>query len=475
MRHLKTAGTILAVHIIWCTVPSISSAQETETKASEPNSKEPDSHGRPVIGDPIKEDLPIVTEGRPITLSEALTLADERNLSIAAARVDIEIGRTGFKRAWAALLPTAQGSMTLTHADHADEVSMGGGQDIVIRRQDSLDGAIQASMPVLNAQAWLNVGAGRLGSELAELGVENVRQQLLVTVAQAFFQALTARSLIDVQENLFSSAKRQFIVAQTRHVSGIGARLDVIRARGEIVKIRQDLIAAHRAYDNARDTLGILTGLGGLPSPREGAIMELPQGSEENLVTEAVKKRADLKLSRKAADLSEQQLNTSWMQFLPSLNLSWQLTHDFTTPSAFGSDDRTRWNALLTLTVPIYNHMRYADLDEKRASFQKSRIEAENAAQNAELEVRKALRDYMTALEQLETSKEQAVLSREALFLAETAYESGAGTSLEVTDASRSSRQDEVTLALKKFEIQLALLNVLRAIGEDMKEVGNNR
>ena len=199
---------------------------------------------RPVIGELGDEDLPSAKEGVAITLEEALAKAGERNLSLAAARADIEMSRASFKRTWAALLPTAQGSMTLNHADHADEARVGGGEDIVIRRQDSLSGTVQASMPLLNAELWLGVSVGRLNEELQKLTVESARRELMYTVAQSFYQALTARSLIDVQENLYKSAKRQLIVAQTRHVSGVGARLDVIRARGELVRIRHELIAA---------------------------------------------------------------------------------------------------------------------------------------------------------------------------------------------------------------------------------------
>ncbi|MCP4602949.1 MAG: TolC family protein [Proteobacteria bacterium] len=449
---------LVVVAVLCLSAPLISSASDSST--------------RPMVGDPIKKDLPKVAPGTAMTLKEALQLADKRNLSLASARADIETARVGLKKAWASLLPIAQGTMTLTHNDHEDDANIGGGSAVVIRRQDSLQGSLQANVTLINPQLWTGVSAGRLGVEVAELTVQNARQELLLAVAQSFYQALTARALIDVQENLFQTAERYLEVAQARHVSGVGRRLDVIRARSELVRVRQALFAADEAFNNARDALGILTGAGGLPAPKEGPELRAPLESEEELVSLAARKRSDLKLRRKAVDLFERQLDASWMQFLPTLNAAWQLTHQFTSPSSFGSQDRSRWNALLTLTVPIYNQSRYADLDDKRATLRKSMIQVEEAEKNAGLEVRKARRNYQTTLKQLETSKEQAALSREALLLAEAAYENGTGSSLDVTDASRSSRQDEVTLAIKRFEIQLALLKLLRAMGEDMGNIG---
>ena len=118
---------------------------------------------------------------------------------------------------------------------------MMGGLTIVTRRQDDLNGAVTAQMPIVDVRAWFGVRVGKVGVEIAELTAENTRQQLLLSVAQAFYQALTARSVIDVDENLLRSATRNHDVALTRHVSGVGGRLDVIRARSEIVRVRREL------------------------------------------------------------------------------------------------------------------------------------------------------------------------------------------------------------------------------------------
>ncbi|MCP4674998.1 MAG: TolC family protein [Deltaproteobacteria bacterium] len=470
--YRKLSKAILSALIVFSVLHAASAKEGGADKAG-PRASVDSTDKRLVIGDPLKMDLPAITPGPKIALEEALRLADERNLSLSAARADIATARAGLKKTWAPLLPTAQGTMTLTHNDHEDSVNMGGGAEMVTRRQNTLQGGIQASMPLVNAQLWAGVSAGKLGVEVTKLTIENVRQELLLAVAQAFYQALTARAVIDVQENLFRTAQRHYEVAVTRHVSGVGRRLDVIRARSELVRVRQELLSAHGAYNNARDAMGLLIGKGGLPMPEEGAEPGPPVETEKELVLKAVKKRPDLKLTRKMVSLNESQLDASWMQFLPTLNATWQLTHQFTVPSAFGSQDRSRWSALLTLSVPIYNQSRYADLDEKRATLTKAMIEADNAEQNAGLEVRTARRDYQTSVKQLETAKEQAALSREALLLAQAAYESGTGTSLEVTDANRTSRQDEVTLAIKRFEIQLALLKLLKLVGEDMSLLGS--
>jgi outer membrane protein TolC len=128
---------------------------------------------------------------------------------------------------------------------------------------------------------------------------------------------------------------------------------------------------------------------------------------------------------------------------------------------------------MLTLSVPLYDQMRYADLDKKRASLKQARLEVQETELKAGLEVRTARRDYVASQKLLKAAREQAVLSYEMLRLTEEAYKTGSGSSLDVTDANRSSRQDIIELAIKTLEHQIALLRLLRAVGRDMMTVGD--
>jgi outer membrane protein len=420
---------------------------------------------------PLPEGLPAVAPGQPMTLDQALEMADRRNLSLAATRVELERAEAELYLAWAALFPNASGQLTLTHRDHEDAANVGGTR-IVTRNQDDLAGSLDVSMPLVNAQIWMGIHAGRTGETIAELSVESARQVLLASVATAYYQALTAKGLIDVQQGQIRSASRYLEVAKTRFRSGVGARLDVLRAQADVVRAVDALRAAVVAFDNARDALGILTGAGGMPTPVDTGDLSAPTAGEDELVERAAAQREDLRLKRAMVELADDRVDVAWMQFLPSLNASWQLTHQFTSPSSFGDQDQTRWAAYLVLSVPIYNQTRYADLDVKRAARNKAQLEAENAAQNTALRVRQARRDYLNSIEAVRTATDQAELARETLTLTEAEYVAGTGSSLAVTDARRASREAELNLAIKRFEAQTALLALLRAAGEDMSQLG---
>jgi outer membrane protein TolC len=445
------------VLIICLLVTSASSAEEQESDT-----------------DPNQLQLPQITSGEPITLENALQLADQRNLSLNAARADLEKAGAELYAAWSLLLPNASGYLTFTHNDHADVVDIGG-MSVEVRKQQDIRSGLSVNMPLINAILWKGIGLSDSGLEASQLQTEAVRQAIFLAVAQAFYQALTTKALIEVHINQFKSIKRHLAVASIRHRSGTGQRLDVVRAQTELLSTYEELLNAHTAHNNSRDALATLIGIEGLPLPTKTPDLAPPPALEEDLQELAERQREDVKLSKKLVELSEDQIDLSWMRFIPSLNASWQLTQQISDLGSFSSPDKTRWFIGLTLSVPLYDHTTYAELDQKRAALHKAQLEADDTRDQARLEVRKNKRDYLKTVEQVSTAQKKASLAKQSMQLAETAYESGTGSSLEVTDTQRVWRAAEIALATKRFEAQLSLLQLLRSIGQDISEASSRR
>jgi len=412
-------------------------------------------------------EIPKITPGPEMTIAEALRAADKRNLTLEAARAEIEKTEAKLSQAWALVLPAAQSKLQLMHRDHEDSVNFGG-TDLVIMPQQDLKGIVEAGMPLINAQSWLTISAAKKGVELARMSVEQGRQQLLLGVAQAYYMALMAESLIGLYETQVNSSEHHRQVAAARFEAGTGLRIDVIRAETDLYEARQKLLSAHLSFDNARDAIGVLTGSSGLPMPVEAPPMNSPSGDEAELAKRALAQRPDLKSKNLNMELMRKQLDASWMQFVPTLDAAWQFQYQFTKPSELGSTDRSRWTLLFTLSVPIYNHFRYGDLDEKRAALRQAMIQQKDAEENASMSVRKTRRDYLTALSSVAIAERQAILAKEALTLVEASYNAGTGSSLDITDGRRTASSAEVNWAAKRLEAQVALLSLLNAIGEDV-------
>ncbi len=407
-------------------------------------------------------------EGEAISLARALKLAEERNVNLKAARIELEKVQADLYWAWSTLLPTARGTLSFTYNDHADKVEIQPGQQITVRKQQSLNGSIQVNLPLVNAQAWLGVGLADLAEQTAQLGVEAVRQALLRSVAETYYAALTAMRMIEVSQAQIAALERHLEIATLRLRTGTGQRIDVVRTRTELVTARESLVNAESLLDSTRYALATLLAQRAKPMPIQAELPPDPPDDEQALIDLAMDQREDLKLKRALVRVSDESLTLAWMSFVPTLNATWQLNQQITDVSQFSDEDKSRWFIGLTLSVPLYDNTRYADLDLARADLKRKQLEAEDAERQATLQVQQAWVDWHKALKVAATAEEKASLAAETQKLAEVAYANGSGSSLEVTDARRVSQQAELDLQVKRFDAQLALLGLLRVTGFDM-------
>jgi outer membrane protein TolC len=415
---------------------------------------------------------PEIPPGPPMTLIEALEAADKSNNRLDSVRLEVDKVEGRLAQAYAYVIPMVSGSLDLMHQDHADEVSFGaggpGGGDVVIRPQDALTGAITVGMTVIHPEGWARISALRKGSDFARLSVEDTRQEILVMVAQAYYLALMAKSLIELRVELLKAAAHHLKVSTAKFNAGTGLRIDVIRAETDLEQARQELLTAHLALDNTRDTLAYLTRVEGMPLPVGAPVIMGPEGNDDDLVKQAEANHPNINAQSANVDMQERQLTASWMKFVPVLEAGWVINYTFTEISALASQERARWFLSFGLKVPLYSQSSVGAVKQSKADYQQALIDLRDARENITVEVRKARRDYLTALSSVEIADNQANLAAEALTLTRAAYNAGTGSSLDVTDAQQTASSAAVNLVSKHLEAQISLIKLLRSIGDDI-------
>ncbi|RLA38408.1 MAG: hypothetical protein DRR06_20785, partial [Gammaproteobacteria bacterium] len=74
-------------------------------------------------------DSPELTPGKPLSLAEAIAAADDRNLTLNSARLEIEKAEAQLSQAWGLVIPVAQGGVQYIRNDHEDTFNLGTGLD----------------------------------------------------------------------------------------------------------------------------------------------------------------------------------------------------------------------------------------------------------------------------------------------------------------------------------------------------------
>jgi outer membrane protein TolC len=186
-----------------------------------------------------------------------------------------------------------------------------------------------------------------------------------------------------------------------------------------------------------------------------------PDEDIEDFVHRAMDERLDLHAARRQIRLAELDLDSVWMSFTPSLDLTWSLSHTLTDLGGFG-DRRTSWNLVVALSVPLLTGgLRVGQIRDRRARIRQAELAEEALRRSAATEVRRSYRSWRTAMATLAISQRQLELARETNRLVRASFAAGAATSLDLVDSQRMLAAAEIDVEIRRLSSQLALIELL--------------
>lgn len=418
-----------------------------------------------------------------ITLKQALDLALKHNLTVESSKVELEKAEAKIKQAWSQIQPTLTGQIQYTLNDEETTLNtqdMGSPcgdstgipcQEITLRSQNIVTGELIARLPILFPQALPTIKLSYMGRDIANMTTSEVKRQILSGVSKLFYSVLTSQNIVALSEEAIKTAQKHLDAAKARFEAEAGIKLDVARAELEYEVSKQRLSSAQLGLSNSLDSLKTLIGIEGELKQVIEPTLPNNYGDLVRFTKQAVKERPDIKLQKLIYDMNEEQILSSWMHFVPSLDLNWILDHEFTDPAGFGAR-QTTWMMMLTLTIPFYDGgYRYGDLAEKRANIKASKIELDNTKRNIELEVRQAWRSWKTSINNVDIAKRQKDISEEAMKLTEDAFDAGSANSLELIESQESLIEAQINFEIERLKSQLSLIDLYNTSGTSLNSI----
>ena len=394
-------------------------------------------------------------------------------------------------QAISALLPQINGSAGIT-GDHtsgfADQVFQltdpNTGQPItaVVSQPEVIDTTtktwgLNLKQNVFSWSNWMALKAANAQVAQAEATYQAAEQQLILRVAQAYFNVLTADDTLEADQSALEAISRQLDQATTRFDVGLIAITDVEDAKAARDTAAATVIADKRTLATAEDQLQEITGQKYDRLAKPGGEMPLlnPEPAEEGRwVDMSLEQNPTLVSSRLAADIARDNVRIAQGGHLPSLDILAGRT--YTQANADYLVDGTPFNGVdskfndrqitLELTVPIFSggftqskvrQAQYQWIAAKEGVVQSSRA-TERQARDAYLGVISGI-SRVQALRQALTSNETALKATEA------GYEVGTRTSVDLLNARRNLVQAQTNYAVARYDYIVEVLTLRLAAG----------
>ncbi len=383
-------------------------------------------------------------------LMQAYTLARDSDPQLAIADTTREAGQLRVTQSRASLLPSLSGSAGYSRSgmDSSGERVLSVDPPIVSTTSTSSHSAgrnfgLQLNQSIYNHANYTQLRAAKKRNEVGEAQYDAENDNLIVRVAEAYFNTLTSIDALVFARANERAVKRQLDQAEQRFDVGLTAITDVHEARARYDGARAGAIGAEVALEDAREALAQITGqpLEGLRGLDDGftPARPTPEGIDA-WVELAMEQNPTLRAQVLSAQADEMDVATARAGHLPYLSASASRGRSFgwgesageagVIPSNNQGDD---WRVGLNLVVPIFSG--FATQSQVRLAINARDQRALQYDQNQRAilrQTRNAYRALDAGISEVEARKQALVSARSALEATEAGFEVGTRTIVDV-------------------------------------------
>ncbi len=385
-------------------------------------------------------------------------------------------------QAWAAILPQLTGTAAAS-ADHSsgqqDQIFVPPNVAHFVATSDTntRKWAVNLDQSVFSWEKWMTLKeAGREVAQ-AEANYRAAEQQLILRVAQAYFNVLTAVDGLEANQASLEAISRQLDQANKRFEVGLIAITDVQEAKAARDTAAAAVIAGKRTLATAEDQLQEITGQKYDRLSKPGTDMPLanPEPADEGRwVNVSLEQNLSLISSRLAADIARDNVRIAIGGHLPSLDLVAGRTYLHTSadeivnapPPAFIVSKLNDRSIGLQLTLPIFSggftqskvrQSQYLWIAAKEAVVQSSRA--------TERQARDAYLGVISGIARVQALRQALESSQTALRATEAGYEVGTRTAVDVLNARKTLVQAQTDYSGSRSDYILSVLQLRLAAG----------
>jgi outer membrane protein len=412
---------------------------------------------------------PALEVGGPrLTLADAERMAIQHNPNVSIAHL-LQLAQAQVVReARSAELPFAMGDLTAVGSHENSRITAGALNNPVV--YDRAAGGLTVHQLITDFGRSHNLIKSAKSNAKAQLESEQAAaQDIILAVDQAFYQALSAQSVLRVAQQTVNArqATDQQIGALAN--SKLRSALDLSLADVQVSQAKLLVLDAQNAFASAMAELNAI--LGSDTETQYSLIDDTPAhpqvapSNTEDLVQLAFRTRPDL-LALQDRSLASRQFSSA--------------EHDLVRPTisalAVAGGTPVRSDQILSswygaaganVSIPLFNGFEYtARAKEADLRASAAQEQARNLRDNISRDVRTAVLNAQIAFQRIAVTRELLNQANTALDLAQARYKVGLSGIVDLTQAQLAQTEAEIGVANARFTYQTALAVVKYQTGQ---------
>ena len=328
--------------------------------------------------------------------------------------------------------------------------------------------SINMTQPVFYFDRYLRIDQSDQQVVQAEVQVSSALQNLMLQVAQRYFDILGARDNLRFAEAEKRSLKEQLEQTEQRFEVGLTAITDVQEARAGYDRAAADVIVAANEVENAIEALRESTGVyyDNLEILNEKIPLEVPEPADvDQWSSLAQRQNLDVTAAQIGAEIAEQEIGIQQAGRLPTLDLVGSYGHR-RSGGQFGDNTVNAGSIGMELNIPLYSAGQVSSRSRQaRHRHNEALAQLDGARRAALRQARQAYLGVVADISSIRALEQAVVSSKTALESIQAGFEVGTRTAVDVVIAERTLLQSRRDLARARYTYILDVLQLKQAAG----------
>jgi outer membrane protein len=392
-----------------------------------------------------------------LSVKEAEALALKNNPAISVARLTALASEQVTREARSSFWPQASANLTGVDAQNNSRITAGGLNNPTVYTRAA--GGATLSQLITDFGHTSNLVAGiSLQAKADEQSAAATRQDVLLAVDQAFYNALQTHAVLQVAEQTVAS--RQLLSDQVSALTKSKLRSDLDLSFAN-VNLAQAKLLYLDALNNDKASMAVLSAILGYSTLEAFELVNdteplaPPPADVDPLIADAFAKRPEILALEFQSESAEKLHKAEHDQSYPTISAL----------AAFGDspvrDDRVYgpYAAVgVNVEIPVFNGFLYSaktrEADLRAQAVRQRLIDLRNRISR---DVRTSWLSANTAFDRVSVSEQLLAQANQALDLAQTRYKLGLSSIVELSQAQLQQTQAEIGNAQAGYEYRLAL------------------
>lgn len=416
----------------------------------------------------------ISTATQAQSLSELVAQARGYDASWQAQQADARAAASRADQAMSGLLPSVglSAGANRSHVDIHTSVPIPGMAGSVNTTQQNLQ--LSAQQPLYRPANKIAYEQGQRGVDVAQAQLDSASQNLIVRVAQAYFDVLAAQDSVQVAQAQKQAISTQLEMAKRNFEVGTATITDSREAQARFDLVTAQEIAAQNDLQVKRVALDQLVGRVGIQPTPLAAPLTLPQVAPDNMqswVDTALLSQPQLRQAQLALDIAKLDTKKAEAGHKPTVDLQAgyvvnRYPNGSMTPAIPLSYRTNAAQIGVVMNMPLFAGFAVQNrIKETVALEEKARAQLDDARRNVEQATRTAFLGVQSGQAQVKALEAALASSQSALEANKMGYEVGVRINIDVLNAQSQVYQTERDLANARYQVLLGQLKLRQAAG----------